>query len=227
MSNGTTVACQQTGHGDGAADASLARFVASVAGNVALAVVLVAAFTVLRAVRLGNGTLHLRRVFAPRSFLTHVRAPRYGGLLGWTLLWWWRALLYPLDDIQRYHSADSAMHVAFLQVNVVIFASLSLVGCVCLLPTYILGGLWTGSEFAIDSPAGGLPLLTMYHIADDRPYLLFVPWIAALLFGGVVVVCVWALKKYYVQLRKRWHHARSARNYTVMVDEFPDELLDE
>jgi hypothetical protein len=227
MSSNDTASCGATQLTD-FEDTEIARFVASTTGNVGLAVVLLVAFTVLRAVRLGNGTLHLRRFFAPRSFLTHVRAPRYGRLLPWALLWWWRALAYPLEDILRHHSADSAMHVAFLQVAVVVFASLALVGCVFLLPTYVLGGLWVGAvDVDLVSGSGGLSLLTMHHVTGDRMLLMFAPWFATLLFGGVVVICVWALQRYYVLLRKRWHHARSARNYTLMVDEFPDELLDE
>jgi calcium permeable stress-gated cation channel len=130
-------------------------------------------------------------------------------------------LSYPHARIEETHGLDIAMYLRFLATQVRIFALLTIITFITLLPTY---GTATNKKLSIGAPdrTVGVQILSLSNVSprDSRLWITF--------FVDIVVVIIFCFMIYkeiasYSHRRRRYRSRPSPANYVVLVMDIPRE----
>ncbi|KAJ1733830.1 phosphate metabolism protein 7 [Coemansia biformis] len=189
----------------------MATFVSSLVFNIAAALVLFVAFSVLRP--------RLRRVYAPRTYAVEREKrplPVGRGIFAWVPA----ALRAPDADVIRQSGLDAYMFLRSIRTMFIMFGVLGVISTASILPVNIMGT--AGQQ--------GLNALSIGNV-DSKSNLL---WVHIGVFALTIVWSIWCMVgelRIYTHLRMWWltepQNTAQAGASTVLVANIPEGLVDD
>jgi hypothetical protein len=140
-------------------------------------------------------------------------APHPGGF------WPSFVLSYPVATIEETHGLDIAMYLRFLATQVQIFALLTVITFVTLLPTYATATNKSLPASSADRTVG-VQILSLSNVSprDSRLWVTFLVDVVV-----VVIICALVYKEValYTVVRRKYRAQPSPANYTILVMDIP------